>query len=364
MLLKNARIFIGKTFVAGDIEFDRTVTRIGTLDGEGIDLGGRYVIPGMVDIHTHGAIGEDFSEGSPEGLRKLSDYYVSKGVTSYLATTVTLNEAGLTPVMHAVRDTEVTGAKCAGVHLEGPFLSMAKRGAQNPAYIQSPDCDMLDRLNDASGNRVKLITVAPEEPNAMEFIAHASKTMTVSIGHTTADYDTAMRAFGAGATHLTHTFNGMESLHHRKPGVIAAGLDAGASAELICDGFHVHPAAIRFIYRAFGDKVNLITDSLACAYMADGKYRLGEMDVFVHDGKATLENGTIAGSSIALIDGLRNAVKFGFSLSDAVYAASTAPAEAVHLDAGRIRVGAPADLAVLDSELNLVSVYVDGVKKA
>lgn len=363
MLFKNARIFIGKTFVSGDIEFDRCVTRIGSLDGDGIDLGGRYVIPGMVDIHTHGAIGEDFSDGKPEGLKKLSDYYVSKGVTSYLATTMTLKEETLTPVMHAIRDTKVSGAKCAGIHLEGPFLSMAKRGAQNADNLHAPDCAMLDRLQAASGNAVRLITVAPEEEGAEAFISHAAKTMTVSIGHTTADYDTAMRAFGAGATHLTHTFNGMEPVHHRKPGPIPAGLDANATAELICDGFHIHPAAIRLIHRAFGEKLCLISDSLRCAYMPDGEYELGGQTVYMRGGKATLANGTIAGSSISMLDALRNVVSFGLPLTDAVYAASTAPADAVGIDAGRIRAGAPADLAVLDHDLNLISVYVDGEQK-
>lgn len=364
MLIKNAKIFIGKSFVDADIRFEDTVTEIGKLEGEAdLDARGGYVIPGLVDIHTHGAMGEDFSDGKPEGLQPLADYYAAHGVTSYLATTMTLKEETLTPAMRAIRDFKPQGgAKCAGVHLEGPFLCYAKRGAQAAENLHKPDVALFDRLNEASGGRVKLVTVACEEDGAMEFIRRVSRTCAVSLGHSVADYDTAMRAFAAGASHATHLYNGMPSFLHRAPGIIGAAFDSGASVELICDGLHIHPAAIRVTHQIFGEKLNLISDSLRCAGMPDGDYELGGQPITVKGGKAVLTGtDTLAGSSISMLDALRNVVRFGLSLPDAVYAASTAPADAVGLrEAGRIRTGLSADLVVLDRDLALKAVFVDG----
>lgn len=199
----------------------------------------------------------------------------------------------------------------------------------------------------------------------MDFIGYVSQKATVSLGHTSCGYDQAMEAFARGASHATHLFNGMEGLHHRKPGIIAAAMDAGASVELICDGLHIHPAVIRLVHNLYGDKLNLISDSLRCAGMPDGDYMLGGQPITMKGGKATLRGtDTLAGSSISMLDALRNVVKFGLPLADAVYAASTAPAQAVGLnDRGVIRTGAAADLLLLDGELNLKAVYVDGEKQ-
>ena len=362
MRIKNGKVFLEKSFVVTDIEFDKTITAIAAQDGPAdLDATGCYIIPGLVDIHTHGAVGQDFSDGKPDGLQPLADYYAAHGVTSFLATTMTLKEQTLTLAMHAIRDfTPASGAKCAGIHLEGPFLSYAKRGAQAAENLHKPDVLLFHRLNDASGGKVKLVTVACEEEGALPFIKEASKVCTVSLGHTTADYDTAMAGFSAGATHATHLYNGMPAFLHRAPGVIGAAFDAGASVELICDGLHIHPAVIRATHRLFGDKLNLISDSLRCAGMPDGDYELGGQPIVVKDGKATLLDGTIAGSSISLLDALRNVVRFGLPLEAAIYAASTAPAQAARLNIGTIAVGAPADLLVLDQDLQLIAVFVDG----
>ena len=211
MLIKNAKVFVGKAFVDADIQFDGRITAIGKIEGPAdLDAAGGYVIPGLVDIHTHGAMGEDFSDGKPAGLQPLADYYAAHGVTSYLATTMTLKEETLTPAMHAIRDFRPAGgAKCAGVHLEGPFLSYAKRGAQAAENLHKPDAGLFHRLNEASGGQVKLVTVACEEEGALPFIREISQVCTVSLGHTTADYDTAMAGFAAGASHATHLYNGM-----------------------------------------------------------------------------------------------------------------------------------------------------------
>ena len=360
MRIKNGKILIGKSFVDADIQFDRTITAIGRLEGPA-DMEGGYVIPGLVDVHTHGAVGEDFSDGKPAGLQPLADYYAAHGVTSYLATTMTLREEVLTPAMHAIRDFKPrSGAKCAGVHLEGPFLSYAKRGAQAAENLHKPDPALFHRLNEASGGQVRLVTVACEEEGALPFIREISRICTVSLGHTTADYDTAMSGFLAGASHATHLYNGMPSLLHRAPGVIGAAFDAGASVELICDGLHIHPSVIRVTSRIFGERLNLISDSLRCAGMPDGDYELGGQPIVVKNHKATLLDGTLAGSSISLLDAVRNVVRFGLPLAGAVYAASTAPALAAGLDAGVIAQGKAADLLVLDEDLALKAVFVDG----
>ena len=366
MLIKNAKVFVGKSFVDADILFDEKIIAIGALEGEAdLDAEGAYVIPGLVDIHTHGAMGEDFSDGKAEGMQPMADYYAAHGVTSFLATTMTLKEEILTPAMHTIRDFKRQGgAKCAGIHLEGPFLGYAKRGAQAAENLHKPDPALFDRLNEASGGMVKMVTVACEEEGGMEFVANVSKKAAVSLGHTSCNYDQAMEAFARGASHATHLYNGMDGLHHRKPGIIAAAMDAGASVELICDGLHIHPAAIRLAHKLYGDKLNLVSDSLRCAGMPDGDYELGGQPITLSGGVARLTGtDTLAGSSISMLDALRNVVRFGLPLTDAVYAASTAPAEAARLtDVGSLQAGKCADIVILDKDLCLKAVFVDGKK--
>lgn len=367
MLIKNAKVFVGKSFIDGDILFDEKIIAVGKIDGDAdVDAQGAYLVPGFIDIHTHGAVGEDFSDGKLEGMQPMADYYASHGVTSYVATTMTLKEETLIPAMNVIRDFKRNGgAKCAGIHLEGPFLGYAKRGAQAAECLHKPDVALFDRLNEASGGIVRMVTVACEEPDGMEFISQVSKKCTVSLGHTSCNYDQAMEAFSRGASHVTHLFNGMEGLHHRTPGILAAAADAGATVELICDGIHIHPSVIRMIDKLYGEKLNLISDSLRCAGMPDGEYELGGQPITVKDGKATLTGtNTIAGSSISMLEAVRNVVSFGFSLPDAIYAATTSPADALGLsDIGRIQSGKCADFLLLDKELNLISVYVDGEKQ-
>ncbi|MBQ9647748.1 MAG: N-acetylglucosamine-6-phosphate deacetylase, partial [Oscillospiraceae bacterium] len=277
MKISNAKVFINGAFVDGGIDFDAAVNAVGAGVSGGADARGCYLIPGLIDIHTHAAVGEDASDGEPEGMPKMSRYYAAKGVTSWCPTTMTLKEPELTKAMHVIRDFRRPddGAKVAGVNLEGPFVSYEKRGAQNADNIHAPDAAMFHRLNEASGGIVRLVTIAPEEPGALACIRDVSRVCTVSLGHTAADYDTAMAAYDAGARHATHLFNAMPALGHRAPGVIAAASDAGATVELIADGLHIHPAVVRLTHRLFGDKLVLISDSLRCAGMPDGDYTLG-----------------------------------------------------------------------------------------
>ncbi len=373
MKIFNARVFLNGEFVPGGIEFDEKIKDIGPTAGmadvteDAHDAQGCYIIPGLIDIHTHGAMGADTSDGDPEGMLTLSRFYAAGGVTSFCATTMTLKEPELTRSMQTVHDfiRPANGAKIAGVHLEGPFVCYAKRGAQAAENLADPDIDMFFRLNEVSGGQVRLITLAPELPGAMDFIREAAKYCKVSIGHTEADYDTAMQAFEAGASHATHLYNAMPPLLHRDPGVIGAAFDSGADVELITDGFHVHPAVIRITFKLFGEKVDLISDSLRCTGMPDGDYTLGGQPITMKNGKATLKDtDTLAGSSIHLMEGLRRSVKFGIPLETAVTAATLSPAKAIGKEdeIGSLNVGKAADLVILDPDLSVRAVYIDGQK--
>lgn len=371
MVIGNAKVYIDGGFRNASVTVNNgKIAAVGAADIPcDIDAAGRYLVPGFVDIHTHGAVNEDFSDGKADGLQKMSRYYAANGVTSFLATTMTLKEETLLPAMGMIGNFRrpADGAKCAGIHLEGPFLSYAKRGAQAAENLHEPDAAMFHRLNEASGNNVRLVTVAPEEPGAMDFIREISKVCTVSLGHTTADYDTAVAAYEAGAAHATHLFNGMPSFGHRAPGVVGAAYDKGATVELICDGLHIHPCAIRVAHQMFGKKLVVISDSLRCAGMPDGRYELGGQPIEMICGKATLlGSDTLAGSSTNLLEEVKNLVRFGIRLEDAIYAVSEAPAKAVRLDhqIGRIAAGLQADLLILDENLALHSVYIDGKEVA
>ena len=361
------KLFLQGSFTDGSVEFSERIDKIRT----GIVPQGKYsdcyIIPGLIDIHTHGAMGEDASDGNADGMQVLSRYYAAQGVTSWLPTTMTLKEQELIRAVHVIRDFRRPddGAKAAGIHMEGPFLSYAKRGAQAPENLHAPDIGMFQRINEESGGMVRIITIAPEEPGAMEFIQKVSGKTVVSLGHTTADYDTARKAYETGAAHATHLYNAMPPFQHREPGVIGAAGDCGATAELICDGLHIHPSVIRSTWRMFRERLVLVSDSLCCAGMPEGEYMLSGHPITVRGGKATLTGtDTLAGSSIHLMDAVRNCVRYGLPLEAAVYAATEAPAKAARLDGeiGSIACGKYADFVVLDSSLQIRAVYIDGIK--
>lgn len=367
MVIGNANVFLDGVFQKASLTIEgKRITAIGPADAPcDVDAQGRYLVPGFIDIHTHGAMNEDFSDGNAAALPKMSRYYARCGVTSFLATTMTLKEDTLTHAMHAIRDfiRPEDGAKCAGIHLEGPFLSYAKRGAQAAENLHAPDAALFHRLNRASGGLVRLVTVAPEEDGAIPFIREVSRVCTVSLGHTTADYDTAMEAFRAGASHATHLYNGMPPFAHRAPGVVGAAFESGATVELICDGMHIHPTVMRATHRLFGKNLVVISDSLRCAGMPDGQYELGGQPIEVKNGRATLlGSNTLAGSSSNLLEELKILVNLGIPLEDALFAMTAAPARAAGLDAhiGSIAPGMQADLLLLEPDLSLSAVYVDG----
>ena len=359
-------------FLQRDVCTDGALIAPESGDDAVLDATGCYVIPGLVDVHFHGCVGEDFSDATAEGLQRIADYELSQGVTYICPAGMTLPEEQLTAICKNVathRAKNTGGAEVVGAHLEGPFLSTAKKGAQNGDFLHDPDIPMLQRLQNASNGSVKLVTVAPEQPGAMEFIRAAKEMgITVSVGHTVADYDTAMEAFQNGATHATHLYNGMPSIHHRAPGVIGAAVDSpNVRAELICDGVHIHGAVVRMTFRLFGkERMILISDSLRAAGMPDGQYPFGGQEIEVHGNRATIVGHpeTLAGSVTSLMGCLRQAVKFGIPVADAVRACTYNPAAAIGIDhrAGTLDVGKAASLVLLNQkDLSIRTIVFNGV---
>ena len=334
---------------------------------EETDLEGMYVIPGLIDIHSHGNSGYDFSDGNAEGVREMGRYYARHGITSFAPTSMTLpydrlETAFLTAGSYR-EDWDGASSRLAGIHMEGPFFSEKKKGAQNSAYLRLPDADAVTRLQKACGGLIRIVDVAPELPGTEEFIKEVSLYCRVSLAHTDASYEDAVRAFDAGASHVTHLFNAMPSLHHREPGVIgAAGEREKVTAELICDGLHVHPSVIRLAFKVFAGRICLISDSLRCCGMPDGEYELGGQTVYLRDGQARLADGTLAGAVSNLFDDMVNAIRFGIPLEQAVMAATINPARAIGADheTGSLEAGKMADFVVCDKEWKIRQVVIGG----
>lgn len=336
-------------------------------DGVVVDATGCYVVPGFVDIHFHGCVGADLCDATDEAVRAIARHEASRGVTAVCPATMTYPEERLASVVDAAAAFEPAADEAAlvGINMEGPFISPDKIGAQNPAYVQRADAAMLRRLQERAGGLVKLVDVAPEEPGALDFVAEVAGEVRVSIAHTCTDYDTAREAFARGARHMTHLYNAMPGLHHRKPGPIAAAWECpDATVEMICDGVHVHPAMARLTFGLFGaERICLISDSMRACGLEDGTYDLGGQDVTVRGNVATLADGTIAGSVTDLAACVRHAVReMGVPLEDAVLAATLTPARAIGIDAerGSLEAGKAADVLVLDEDLNVKHVVLRG----
>lgn len=342
----------GEVFCDGDIIAEKDNN-----DAQIIDASGCIVAPGFVDIHIHGARGTDFCEGTKAANDNIASYLASVGVTSYCGTTMAFDKDKLVDMMRVASDImdnpEDNHAVMRGINLEGPFAAVAKKGAMDVTQLKGIDIPFLDRVMEASGNRIKLVDVAPELDGATELIKHAAATTTVSLAHTAADYDTAKAGFEAGATHVTHLYNAMMGLSHREPGLVGAARDFTQHAELICDGIHIHPAAIRAAFDMFGVRLCLISDAMMACGMPNGEYELGGQQVFVEDGRATLANGTLAGSATAQTECFRRAVKlFGIPLETALTCCTESPAKAIreYDRIGSIAPGKRADFTLLDSK--------------
>ena len=371
MRITGGQVFdLEQGFVSRDVCFDGEKLEQSSADGKTYDASGCYVIPGLTDLHFHGCVGEDFSDATPDGLQKMADYELSRGVTQICPAGMTLGEDQLTRICQnaaAHRAKNPGGAELVGLHLEGPFLCKAKKGAQNEAFLHDPDPAMLHRLQQAAQGMVKLVTLAAEQPGALEFIRSAQEDgITVSLGHTTADYDTACAAYEAGARQATHLFNAMPPFTHRAPGVVGAAFDhPQVKVELISDGVHIHPSVVRAVFQLFGaGRVTLISDSLRATGMPDGRYPFGGQEIEVHGNRATMADdpNTLAGSVSDLMACVRSAVSFGIPLHDAVRAAAVNPAQVLGIfdRLGSLDVGKTANLAILDQNLNLKDVFFRG----
>ena len=367
-VLKNANVLLPDlTFVTTDVVLeDGKILSVGATNESGTDLTGRYLIPGFVDIHTHGCNGGDHLDGDENATAAICRRMAQVGTTTVLSTIMTQSRENM---VRAAENTRICaardlGAKIRGIYLEGPFFSEQYKGAQHPMYLIDPENKLIDELQSASGNMVKILAMAPEKKGALDFIKNR-KDLRIFAGHTAADYDTAAAAFDAGACGLTHTFNGMTPLHHRKPGVIAAATEREhVYCECICDGFHVHPAMVNLLYRQVGaERFCMISDSLRPAGLPDGEYSSGGQPVTVKNGKAHLSDGTIAGSTACLLEEVKNLVDWGVcDLAHAVYAASAVPAKAagIYEEVGSIESGKAADILVLNEDLSLETVYISG----
>lgn len=372
MNYKNAVIFCDDfQFHRGGFSVeDGRFTAVPDERADAVDLGGAYVIPGLIDIHNHGNSGVDFSDGDYDSDLLMARYLARNGVTSFAPATLTLPydvlERAFAAGARLHRDAPEGAARLLGAQMEGPFFSAKKKGAQNADYLRLPDFAAFKHLYDACGGLIRIVDIAPELPGAVDFIAQAKALCTVSIAHTDADYEQARAAVEAGVTHLTHTFNAMPPIHHRNPGVIGACSEAeGVRAELICDGLHVHPSSVRMAFKLFGaERMCLVSDALRCCGMPDGEYLLGGQKTFLSGSVARLADGTIAGSATNLYRCMRNAVSFGIPAGDAIRAASYNPACAIGMEAlvGSIGVGKYADFVVCDETLALREVYIGGKK--
>lgn len=385
LLIKNAHIVIPYDILR-NFELAVKKSKIehivpsGTLDendfDEIIDAKENYLSPGFIDIHTHGNSGHDTMDATFEDVDAMARFHIKNGVTGFLATTMTASteetENAIKNVStymsrqqekHGTLDTSgYAPAEVLGLYLEGPYFSMAKKGAQPPEYLKNPDIEEIVSFIKLSGNSVKVVALAPELPGAMEAISYLrAQGITVSAGHTDASYDTAQKAFDHGVTQVTHVFNGMKGFTHREPGISGASLiDERVYCEMICDGIHLHPCTMKLVVKAKGnDRIILISDSMMAAGLSDGEYTLGGQKVIVKGEEARLADGTLAGSTLTLNKAVYNMMHMvGVPIQDAVRMATLNPARAIGLERnkGSIEIGKDADLVIFDEQLNILNV--------
>lgn len=370
MIIKNAQVYTSAhKFEAKDVFVEGGVF-VSKAEGDEIDAKGCYLVPGFIDIHTHGGNNIDMNHVTKDNFNALSAFFASQGTTSFLASILTDTEENTLFLMDTFSQLvgkNEFGSECVGVHLEGPFISFEYKGAMPEDLLKEPDIDLIRRYQEASKGNVKYLTLAPELPGAIELIKAFKAEFPIAIGHSAAEYDEAMESIKAGAEACTHTHNAMKLFHMHRPAITGAVLETDVYCEAICDGFHLHPATVRLMLKMKGyDKVVAITDSTMAAGLPDGYYYLGKDKVKVINGDAQLLNGVRAGSTLTTGKALKNIIKMtGSPLEKVLPLLTENPAKLIRIfdKKGSIEEGKAADFLLLDKDLNIISTYVGGVKR-
>lgn len=372
LVLDNKRGFERRDVLIDSRKIKRIDDKIGDLenDCEVVDAEGLYVVPGFIDIHMHGAVGVDIMKADPILMDKLSLFLASRGVTSFVATVMTDSMDNIGRALNNIRcsmERGTKGAKIAGINMEGPFLNPKYSGAHPREHIVKPSAEIINELIQKSGNNIRIMTAAPELDGISEVIRELKKeNITFCAGHSGIDFAGAKEAFKNGFKHVTHLFNAMTGIHHREPGLAGAALDSdNATVEIIPDLIHVHPAVIEIaVKRKTPNRVVLVTDSISAAGIEDKKLQFAGRPITIKDGAAVFENGVLAGSTLTMIDGIRNMVReAGCSLEDAIKMASVNPAKIVNIfdRKGSLSEGKDADVVILDKDLNIRQTIIEGV---
>ncbi|MFB9991112.1 N-acetylglucosamine-6-phosphate deacetylase [Deinococcus oregonensis] len=331
-----------------------------------LDGRGQVLIPGMIDVHIHGANGHDMMDGTRSSIEEVSRACAATGCTSFLVTSVSSTLEDLLRLIDRVQEVvgHEPGARVAGIHAEGPYLNAARKGMQNEAFLRHPSLSEMQQVLQHAGSLLKMVTLAPELPGGLALTRHLkAQGVIVAVAHSDATYEEALAAFREGASHVTHCFNGMRPIHHRDPGLIVAAFEQRhVSVQAIVDQVHLHPAIVRLMHRIKGpERMVLITDALQAMGLGDGDYVFGGHAVTVREGVARLADGTLASSTVTMNEALRNTVELGIPLADAVMMASTTPADLLNLPhKGRIAVGADADLVLLNDQYQVVWTMIGG----
>ncbi len=366
----NAKIFLNDEIIEGkvllyDHKIVNIVDEIDLTDIETIDAKGAYVSAGFIDLHIHGSGGADVMDATPDALETISSTLLQTGTTSFLATTMTMSSEDIDKALQNIQlhAFKVSGAHILGIHLEGPFINISKHGAQDKAYVQAPNVALIENYM----QEVKMITLAPEIKGAEGFVKQLTKEyphIILSIGHSDASYEECQESFTWGISHATHLFNAMNPYHHRKPGIVGAVFDSDVTCDIIADLVHTHPSTLELVQKVKKEKLILITDAMRAGCMKCGTYDLGGRSVEVDEGKAVLEDGTLAGSVLKMNDALSNMrTHTSMNMVEIVNSVTKIPARKLGVNKGELKEGYDADIVIFDENFSIISTIVSGEVK-